>query len=328
MSGIFRLSYSKLMGTVLLQLILFITVDAQQTAVAFLPHWLPQAQFAGYYAAKKMGFYRAEGLDVKILTGGPGAPVYDALLSNEAQIVSGFLSGAVEARDAGIPLVNVAQITQRSALAFVMRKGSGIERPVDMNGKRIGIWRSGFQELPRTFLKIHQVEPARIVPINATISLFLKGGIDVLTVMWYNEFHQLYAAGIDTSELNVFFFADYGLDVPEDGLYCTSQYLAQNKEVVNKFVRATLKGWDWAFKNQENALDLVIEQMKQAHVPYNRAHQRWMLNRMKDLMYKNSVLCPPLTREVYQFVNNLLFEQGQIKSLHPFSEFCPMSNSL
>lgn len=313
------ITYIILSGSILLAGL----AGAQPARVDFLPHWFPQAQFAGFYVAQQQGFYRDANLEVTILTGGPGEPVYEALNRRKVHIVSGLLSGAIEAHDAGIPLVNIAQLLQHSSLAFVARRQSGITELIDFNHQRIGLWRSGFQELPRLFLKMHSLEPERIVPINATISLFLNGGVDLLTVMDYNEYHQLIMAGVDSSEMVPFRFRDFGLDIPEDGLYCLRSFLDENPTIVKRFVAATMKGWAWAFANEDKALDLVIEKMKAANVPHNKAHQRWMLRRMKQLMVSGTKLCPPLTRQTYQSVNALLFDFGVIKRLQPFSDFCP-----
>lgn len=304
-----------------------VVLQAQPVKISFMPHWLPQAQFAGYYAAVAKGFYSEENLDVTVLTGGPDAPSFDYLQNDKAQLISAFLSGAIQARDMGIPLVNVAQLTQKSALLFVTRKKNGEkEKLIDLNAKRIGIWRTGFQEIPLSFLHYHHIEPERIVPINATISLFFSGGIDAMCVMWYNEYHQLYAAGIDTSELNTFFLGDYGFDIPEDGIYCKEEFLQKNPDVVSRFVKATLKGWKWAFDHEEETLDLVIGQMKEHNVPYNRAHQRWMLRRMKDLMYKDGQFCQPLTKESYHLTNEILFDNRLIQCVRPYSQFCPRAD--
>ena len=71
---------------------------------------------------------------------------------------------------------------------FVSRKSSGIETLEDFNGKKIGIWRSDFQELPNAFLKKFNID-AEIIPITFTVNLFLMSGVDILCVMWYNESH-------------------------------------------------------------------------------------------------------------------------------------------
>ena len=70
----------------------------------------------------------------------------------------------------------------------------------DFNGKKIGVWRSDFQELSIAFLDKYGIQ-ADIVPITSTINLFLKGGIDIMNVMWYNEYHRMLDAGLNPATM-------------------------------------------------------------------------------------------------------------------------------
>jgi NitT/TauT family transport system substrate-binding protein len=110
------------------------------------------------------------------------------------------------------------------------------------------------------------------------------GGVDVMTVMNYNEYDQIINSGINDDELNTFYFAEYGYDIPEDGLYCLESTYKTKKDALRKFVQATLKGWEYAGNNKEYTIDLVVAEMKKAHLPNNKAHQRWMLERVLELI--------------------------------------------
>ena len=103
-----------------------------------------------------------------------------------------------------------------------------------------------------------------------------------MTVMWYNEYNQLYLTGIDRDEMNTFFLADYGFDIPEDGLYVLEHTLEERPEDLRAFVEATFRGWEYASANREYAVQLVVDLMRKNHVSSNRAHQRWMLNRVLE----------------------------------------------
>ena len=101
--------------TALLFLALFFSAMAAASAqgpvtVSFLPAWVPQAQFAGYYVAYEKGFFKARNIDLKILTGGPDRPP-DAFLENQRVDFSVlWLSRAIQMRADGTEIVNIAQI--------------------------------------------------------------------------------------------------------------------------------------------------------------------------------------------------------------------------
>ncbi|MCF8386863.1 MAG: ABC transporter substrate-binding protein [Bacteroidales bacterium] len=296
--------------------------NAQElTSVRYMPHWLHQAQFAGYYMAKERGIYEQYGLDVTILMGGPNFPAVPTLTEDRAEFTSMFLSGAIKARARGVKVVNIAQMSQRSALIYIAKKSSGITSPEDFNNKRIGVWRSDFQELPRAFLNKYDIE-AEIVPITSTVNLFLKDGVDVMCVMWYNEYHQVLNFGINEDELNVFEFHDHDLDFPEDGIICLEKFYNENTDVCRNFVEASIDGWNYAFEHKEEALDLVISYMEAANIPANRAHQKWMLNRMEDIFKAdNGVINVQLKKADYDQTARILLNSAAIEHIPDYDEF-------
>ena len=98
------------------------TSGAAQEHATFLPHWLPQAQFAGYHVAREKGLYRARGIDVRIEPGGPDNPASQGLKTGRADFVTLWLSTAIQMRARGLPIVHVGQIVRRSSLLLVARR--------------------------------------------------------------------------------------------------------------------------------------------------------------------------------------------------------------
>ena len=127
--------------------------EAPLKKVSFIPQWVPQAQFAGYYIAYEKGIFKKYGIDLIIIPGGPDHPPSDFLESGKADLATMWLSTAIQARARGVRLVNIGQIIQRSALMLVAKKSSGINLPEDMNGKKVGLWGADFQVQPRGFFK-------------------------------------------------------------------------------------------------------------------------------------------------------------------------------
>ena len=297
-------------------------VFAQQHNLTFTPHWLPQAQFAGYYMAEKKGFYEAENLHVTITHPSASVMATDKLQTGESDIISLFLVSAVTAQDNGIDMVNICQLSQQSALLFITKKTSNIHDISDLDGKKIGIWESGFDEVPKTAIRKNNCN-VEWVPILSTPNLFLVDGIDAMTVMWYNEYDQIINSGINEDELNPIFLSDYGFNIPEDGIYCLRSTYNNRKEDLEKFVAATIKGWQYAEQNREETLEYVLKIMKAAHVPTNRAHQSWMLDKILELQQpgekKNEF--GELAEDDFIKTQNLLLEGKYIKNKIPFDHF-------
>ena len=278
-----------------------------QSKITFSPQWFPQAQFAGYYVALDQGFYKELGLDVQIIHPSGTVSAFDYLKNGKADVISSFLMDGLKQRANGKPLVHVGQFSQHSALMMVTKKTSGIDEAKKLNGKTLGLWSFGFQDIPRAFIHKYGYD-LRIVPILNTVNLFLLNGVNALTVMYYNEYDQLINSGLNENELNTFFFSDYGLDIPEDGLYCLENTYNQKKESLKKFVQATLKGWAFAAQNKDYTIELVVREMNKAHLPNNKAHQQWMLNKVLELIEPGNkqVQKGQLTKEDFENALNIL----------------------
>lgn len=290
-------------------------------SVSLLPQWIPQAQFAGYMVALEKGFYRDVGLDLTLRTGGPGSPPFELLASGKATFCTAWLSNAIEARASGFKIVCLAQIIQRSALMLVARKSSKIEVPRDLDGKKVALWAGHFSLQPMMFFHKHGIT-VNVVPNYSSVALFLKGGLDAMAAMWYNEYHSIINSGINPDEMNVFFLNEFGPNFPEDGLYTLESTYDADPQMCGNFAAASLRGWQWVFNHQEQALDIVMKHAESAHTGTNRPHQRWMLNRMKDLILsaEQPGTLGKLRPEDYASVGHVLKEYSFIDKIPDFAD--------
>lgn len=289
---------------------------AQPPRLVFSPHWLPQAQFAGFYVAMDQGFYKDAGIDVEIKHLPASINALTCLEQNTADIVSLFLTTALEARRNGTDLVNIAQFSEHSAIVLVSKKEKGIDTLEDISGKKIGVWKSGFGEVPKALIRDKGID-AEWVPILSSVNLFLMDGIDLMAVMWYNEYNQIYLAGINENELNTFFMKDFGYDIPEDGLYVTSSVLSNRKNELKAFTEASIRGWEYASRNQDYAINLVIGIMKEAKVSANISHQKWMLEKILKVQGFTTVKPKSTTLSEGAFARTLELLEKQAAGKYP-----------
>lgn len=294
--------------------------------ITFIPQWSPQAQFAGYYAAYEKGIYAKHGLDVKILRGGAHRPSSELLEKGEADIASIWLSTALQKRSNGVRLVNIAQVVQRSSLMLIAKKSRGIRRPEDLEGKKVGLWGDDFRIQPMAFFKKYKVT-VKVVPQSYSVNLFLRDGVDAASAMWYNEYHRVLNSGINADELTSFFYSDYGLNFPEDGIYVMEETLKKDPAAACAFVNASLEGWRWAFDHPEEAINIILKYMIEANVPANKVHERWMLERMKDIIIpagSDRAAVGVLKKEDYERVGKELKEGGLIRNVPGMDAFAFM----
>ncbi len=287
--------------------------------VRFLPYWVTTAQFAGYYLGKELGFYKKYGIDLEIIPYQPFYTSTDLIAAKEADFAALWLINAIELRESGVDIVNIAQFSSRSSLMFVAKKSSGIENIEDMNGRKAGTW-SGYELQPTTFFKKFHLN-VQLIPIGSTNNLFLNDGVEITTANWFDEYHSIINSGYNPEELTTFFFADYGLNFLEDGIYCLDSLRINDPELCKNFVLATAESWTYAFSHPDIAIDIVIATAQKSNYPINRIHQHWMLNRYRDLYFSSGTTTTLLDKKDYMFAARVLLESNLIRQITPYENF-------
>lgn len=286
-------------------------------------HWNHQSQFAGYYMALQKGFYERRGLQVTLLRGGPDQEPVERMRRGEADAATTFLTGALLARNRGVPIVHLAQVVNRSGLLLISWKGKGISKIEDLDGRRVSLWGDQWNTPYLALFAARGIRP-KIVPQNYSAELFLRGGVDACSAMHYNEYHTLVQSGVDPEEMTLFFLKDYGLGVPEDGIYALEPFYRQHPDACRALAEASLEGWAAADETPEEALALVMDYARGAHVPTNAAHMRWMLQTILPTIFPgpgDSWKLGELPRAEYERTAALLAARGLIREAPPFEAF-------
>ena len=255
------------------------TLTANDDTIVFTPQWMAQAQFAGYYVAEHLGFYREVGVKVRIEHPTSTQPARGRLLRGECQATTMQLCQALEIVDGGTPLVNILQTSMNNAMVIVSARDKD---PLTQRGARVGIWSVGFGQLAVCMSQKDSLD-YQWVRFAQNINLFVSGALDATLAMSYNEYYQLVQAGIEMTSQNVYRFCDHGYNVQEDGVYMTRSYYEHHREQARKFAEASRKGWEWAAEHPEEALDIVMEYVDKDHIATNRVMQRLMLREVLRL---------------------------------------------
>ena len=251
--------------------------------------WVTQAQFAGYYVAKDKGFYDEEGLDVTIKPGGPDIAPPQVIAGGGADVIVDWMPSALASREKGVALINIAQPFKRSGMMLTCRKETGIKDPADFAGKTLGVWFYG-NEYP--FLSWMSKLSLATDGSDAGVTVLKQGfnvdpilqkQADCVSTMTYNEYWQIIDAGIPAEELEVFKYEDQGVSTMEDGLYVLEENLndAAFVDKAARFVRASMKGWQFARENPDEAADIVLE--NDASGAQTEKHQRRMMGEINKL---------------------------------------------
>lgn len=263
------------------------------TPVTLQLQWLPQAQFAGYYAAVDQGFFEEEGLDVEIVPSGGDIVPQDALANGDADYAIAWVPKVLGSIEQGADLTNVGQIFQRSGTLQVAWADSGIDSVADFEGKKIGSWGFGneweiFAAMAAEDLDASTVD---IVTQDFNMNAFLQGDIDAAQAMTYNEYAQvLETTDPDTGELyqpedlNVISYADTAGGMLQDAIWADTERLASDDAYADTtvaFLKAVIKGWAFARDNVDAAAEITVA----AGSSWGPSHELWMANETNKLIW-------------------------------------------
>jgi len=229
--------------------------------------WVTQGQFAGYYVAQDKGFYEEADLDVTIKPGGPDIAPPQVIAGGGADVIVDWMPSALASREKGVPLVNIAQPFKRSGMMLTCLKESGITSPDDFKGRTLGVWFFGNEYPFLSWMSKLGIpteggeEGITVLKQGFNVDPLLQKQADCISTMTYNEYWQVIDAGIAEDDLVVFKYEDQGVSTMEDGLYVLEENLADEAfvERMARFVAASMKGWDYARENPEEAAGIVLD---------------------------------------------------------------------
>ena len=255
-------------------------------AVTLQLKWVVQGQFGGYYVAKDKGFYKDAGLDVTIKPGGPDSAPEQIIAGGGADVIVDWMGGALAAREKGVKLVNIAQPFTKAGMELVCPKETGIKTEADFKGKTLGVWFYG-NEYP-FFAWMNKIgmstdggaNGVTVLKQSFDVQPLIQKQADCISVMTYNEYGQVLDAGFKAEDLVVFNYSAMGDDLLEDGLYTTEDKLADPafKDKMVRFVKASMKGWDYALAHPDEAAQIVVDNGGQ-----DLNHQKYMMGEVAKL---------------------------------------------
>lgn len=234
--------------------------------VQFNMSWLPQGSMAGVVTAADKGFYRDAGIDVTLIRGFGAIRTANEL--DQGLFEFGYIDplAVILNRANGGHVRMIAPINGRlpAGLCFTPEREK-LSGPADLAGLTVGGGQnSPMQALVPVWLKRNGVDPAKVKVLGldpaVVVSSLIAGKIDAAECWKGNSLplfrQQAEAAGFTIGMIG---YADFGFDILGSGLAASDKLIAENPDLVRRFVKATLDGYAYAGAHPDEALALITK---------------------------------------------------------------------
>ena len=236
--------------------------------------YIPSVQFAPFYVALEKGYFRAEGLDVQLRYGSE-TDLLKLVASGEIPFVVASGDEVILARSQGLPVTYVMRWYNKFPVVVFSPKENGLNEPKKLEGHKVGIsclcgasltaWKAlvyaaKIDEKAVTLDTIGFTQAAAVQEgkVEAALDYLVNGPV------------QLRQAG---REVDIIAVSDY-IDLPSNGIVSSDIVILERPQLVQKMVRAALKGLRDTLTNPDEAFGISIKAVPEAggeNEPVNRA---------------------------------------------------------
>ena len=236
--------------------------DDELTSVRVALDWFPWSNHSGLYIADEKGYFADEGLEVTIYTPDDPATVLLTVGAGQDEFGLSYQTVVLLGREQGVPAISIAGLVQHPLNSVMALKESGIARPGDLAGKKVG-----FPGIPTdillltTMLKADgaSIDDVEMVNVGFDLVLALIGKqVDAIVGAYW--VHESISAENQGYPVNIMRMEDWGVpDFYEIVLVTGDDMVAEDPDLVERFVRAAMRGYAEAVADPQGAIDVLKE---------------------------------------------------------------------
>ena len=280
--------------------------------------WFDQFQFAGYYMAKEQGFYKDAGLDVQILPFSLGMNIPKMVNDGDVDFAIGRENLILE--KAKYPkIIALAAIFQATPLVLLTTKDSGIDSFNKFENKKLMRTKDDGSEVSiKAMLASSKIDVKSIAQVEHSHNIYdlIDKKVDIISAYTSKAPYILQKEQI---KYNIFYPKDYGFDMYSDFLITNIDKYNNDYNIVEKFKKASLKGWEYAYNNIEKSVDIIFEKYNTQNL--SKEELIFEANELKKLSYLNISRLGDMKQEKVQRIYDLYNVMGYINNEFKIDNF-------
>lgn len=300
--------------------------DEKMQKVTVLLDWFPNTNHTGLYVAQELGYYGEAGLEVEIIQPAEGG-TSQLIASGQGDFGVSYQEEVTIARSQDLPVVAIAAVIQHNTSGFASPVDRNIKRPGDFEGKTYGGWGSPAETaMIKALLDKYQGDINKVNIINI-------GSADFFTSMQRDiDFSWIYwgwtgiEAGLRNIELNFIPIGDEikALDFYTPVLIASEDKIAQDPDLISKFLQATAKGYGFAIESPKEAAGILLQKVPELEPELVRASQQYLAGQYQAEAPAWGVMKPEVWKNYADFMyENKLIEKNIEASQAFTNDFLP-----
>lgn len=295
-----------------------LTATSEVKKVTLQLSWFDQFQFAGYYIAKEKGFYKELGLDVEIKPFKFGIDIPKEVSNNTIDFAIGREALILD-RAKHKNIVALYALFQASPLVLLTTKESKINSISDFKNKRIMTTIANASEVSlKAMLKSKNVELEDLNFLKHThnINDLIEKNTDIISAYTSKSPFILQNKGIS---YNMFAPKEYGFDMYSDLLFTSEHLISNELKMVKAFKKASLKGWEYAYSNIEESVDLILSKYNTQNL--SKEELIFEGKELKKLSFYNTNILGNIDKNKLKRIADLYNVMGLLENRVDINEF-------
>jgi ABC-type nitrate/sulfonate/bicarbonate transport system substrate-binding protein len=254
------------------------------TQVTLSLDWVPNTNHTGIYVALEKGYYSEEGLEVEVQIPADPAAALRQVATGHTEFGVSFQEEVTVSRANDIPVVSVAAIIQHNTSAFAARKGAGISRANDFEGRRYGSYGLPLEPpVIEGLMRCDGGDYGQVEIVDVGFDAFpalLNGQVDFIWIFlaWDGIQAELMGHELDTIPLYGSCIPDYYTPVVIAG----ESTIVERPELVRSFLKGTARGYEYAISHPEEAAEILLKHAPENDPELVRLSQAWLSPRYRD----------------------------------------------
>jgi NitT/TauT family transport system substrate-binding protein len=225
-------------------------------------NWFQLADHSPIYLAIKKGYFKEENIDLTVLRGSGSADSAKKIDLGQADVGISDAPTVLTAISKGANLKMVAVVYDKAGNNVFFRKSAGIKTPKDMVGKKIAVPPAdSHRVLWPAFAALNGIDPASVTLVNVKPegkqAIVAAGEVDGSFDLYTS--YAIWEKVLGKGDVGNLLWADFGLPIYGHTYFVNNETIKKNPQLIEKFLRATHKGWRDAKANPKAAIDAMVE---------------------------------------------------------------------